>query len=542
MSTLYQIFKDTTSRDNKKKLITIPIAKEDSQSFGSLSITYQKFLNDSVSFANKLIEKGIKTGDVVSLVITNGYPILSCFLGSTFARCIAAPLNSAYKSEEFNFYYKDMGANIVIVQKGLSEALKSAKELGIKVWEIENVENEKEGKLYYRITDPSNGDDLIFSSETISGEDEGDKIKLETVPDKDDKALFLHTSGSTGRPKGVPLTHENLATSSANISSTFHLTPSDCSYVVMPLFHVHGLIGVCLSTFNAGASLVVPPRFSASVFWSQVKQFSVNWYSAVPTIHTILCNVEQSATSSASSSNKGLLRFIRSSSSSLSPTLLETLEQFFGCPVIESYGMTEASHQMASNPLPQDGPRKPGSVGKGFNVQISIVNDNGEHQKQGDVGEVCIKGKNVMHGYHNNPQANIDNFTKDGWFLTGDIGYLDQDGYLILKGRKKEIINRGGEKISPLEVDNALLENDKILEAVCFGVPDEKYGEEIWAAVIPKVPQSITVEEITQFLQKKLISFKVPKKIIITDNFPKTASGKIQRRFIADFFLKQQNQ
>ncbi|EGC36838.1 hypothetical protein DICPUDRAFT_97453 [Dictyostelium purpureum] len=533
MSTLFDIFQNTTKRDNKKTVITIPVLDKETNSFNSYKITYQKFLNDAISIANKINEEGLKKGDVVSNVITNGYPILSCFLGTTFSKCISAPLNSAYKVDEFNFYFKDMGANLVIIQKGLTEAFASAKELGIKVWELTEVT--KGDKLFYTITNPNNNDELIFSTENIGGE-ESDQPKLNVVPEKDDVALFLHTSGTTSRPKGVPLTHENLSVSSSNIANTFHLAPNDCSLVVMPLFHVHGLIGVCLSSFFAGSGLVIPPRFSASVFWQLVRQFNINWYSAVPTIHTILCSVQQGQSENP---NKGLLRFIRSSSSSLSPTLLETLENFFGCPVVESYGMTEASHQMASNPLPQDGARKPGSVGKGMNVQISIVDDQGNHLKQGDVGEVCIKGKNVTHGYHNNPQANIDNFTKDGWFLTGDIGYLDPENYLILKGRKKEIINRGGEKISPLEVDNALLENDKVLEAICFGVPDQKYGEEIWAAIIPKEGQTLTDAEITEFLQKKLVSFKIPKKIIITKELPKTASGKVQRRIISEFFFKQ---
>ncbi|KAF2077201.1 hypothetical protein CYY_001521 [Polysphondylium violaceum] len=532
--TLYEIFKNTTTKNPTKTLVTIPSQQlnTNTNEFSFLNISYQKFLNDSTSFANKLQSQSFKPNDVISIVIPNSYSILSTFMATTFSKCIAAPLNSNYTKDEFNFYFKDMGSKLVIIQKGYKEAIEACIELGIKYWVLEQFEQFDQQRLYYTIKE---NEETIFTTETIGS---NEFIKLDNEPEPNDVALFLHTSGTTSRPKGVPLTHENLATSSKNITDTLHLNEQDCSLVVMPLFHVHGLIGVCLSTFYSGGSLVVPVRFSASVFWNQIKQFKVNWYSAVPTIHTIVCSIQSSAPESTKMSNKGILRFIRSSSSSLSPTLLGTLETFFGCPVIESYGMTEASHQMASNPLPQDGTRKPGSVGRGVNVKISIVNDAGDHLEQGQAGEVCIQGKNVMHGYHNNPQANIDNFTKDGWFLTGDIGFLDAEGYLFLNGRKKEIINRGGEKISPLEVDNALLENDKVLEAVCFGVPDEKYGEEIWAAVIPKEGQELTVEELNQFLQKKLVAFKIPKKIILTTEFPKTASGKIQRRFVSEYFLK----
>jgi len=532
--TLYEILKNSTIKNPTKTLITIPSQQtnnNNSNEFSFINISYQKFINDSITFANKLQSLGYKPNDVISIVIPNGYSILSTFIGTTFSKCIAAPLNSNYTRDEFNFYFKDMGSKLVIIQKGYKEAIDACIELGIKYWLLEQIDEFDKNQLYYNIFE---NEEIILTTQSVCN---NEFIKLDNEPEPNDVALFLHTSGTTSRPKGVPLTHENLGTSSKNITNTLHLTEKDCSLVVMPLFHVHGLIGVCLSTFYSGGSLVVPLRFSASVFWRQVKQFGVNWYSAVPTIHTILCSVQGSDTNQENT-NKGLLRFIRSSSSSLSPTLLESLENFFGCPVIESYGMTEASHQMASNPLPQDGQRKPGSVGRGVNVKISIVNDAGDHLAQGEVGEVCIQGKNVMHGYHNNPQANIDNFTKDGWFLTGDIGFIDTDGFLILKGRKKEIINRGGEKISPLEVDNAILENDKVLEAVCFGVPDEKYGEEIWAAVIPKEGQQLTVDELHQFLQKKLVSFKIPKKIILTTEFPKTASGKIQRRFVSEFFLK----
>lgn len=277
-------------------------------------------------------------------------------------------------------------------------------------------------------------------------------------------------------------------------------------------------------------------KFSAQVFWTDVKTHGATWYSAVPTMHQILL-----ARASESKDHEGVsLRFIRSCSASLAAPVLERLEQMFKAPVLEAYAMTEAAHQMTSNPLPKHGPRKPGSVGKGTNVEITILAEDGKQLPVGEVGEVCIKGQNVTPGYHNNPKATEEAFAY-GWFHTGDQGKLDSEGYLTLTGRLKELINRGGEKISPLEVDSALLGCTSVEEAVAFGVPDEKYGEEVNAAVVLKPGATATESEILAVAKEKLGDFKLPKRIFITDSLPKTATGKIQRRFVAEHFLKPQS-
>jgi len=288
-----------------------------------------------------------------------------------------------------------------------------------------------------------------------------------------------------------------------------------------------------LSTLSTGGAVIIPTRFSASAFWGLIKKYNATWYSAVPTIHQVLLIRENEIPA------KHSLRFIRSCSSSLAPSVLQNMESKFGVPVLEAYGMTEAAHQMASNPLPQDGPHKAGSVGRGTNVQIGILDENGAQKAQGELGEVCIRGANVTPGYYNNPSANEANFTSDGWFRTGDQGFLDTEGYLTLTGRLKELINRGGEKISPLEVDAALIEHPKIAEAICFAVPDPKYGEEVHAAVVPKEGVTVTEKEIEEFAKSKLSAFKVPKKVYIADKLPRTATGKLQRRHIAEFYINQ---
>uniref|UniRef100_A0A2P2N168 Uncharacterized protein MANES_14G025500 n=1 Tax=Rhizophora mucronata TaxID=61149 RepID=A0A2P2N168_RHIMU len=263
-------------------------------------------------------------------------------------------------------------------------------------------------------------------------------------------------------------------------------------------------------------------------------KYDATWYTAVPTIHQIILHLHSSSPEPVYPN----LRFIRSCSASLAPAILTRLEESLGAPVLEAYAMTEAAHLMSSNPLPEDGPHKAGSVGKPVGQEMAILDENGVAQGPNVKGEVCIRGPNVTKGYKNNPDANKVAF-RYGWFHTGDLGFLDLDGYLHLAGRIKELINRGGEKISPIEVDTVLLSHPDIAQAVAFGVPDDKYGEEINCAIIPRDGSNVDEAEVLRFCKKNLAAFKVPKRVFITDSLPKTASGKIQRRIVAEHFLSQ---
>jgi acyl-CoA synthetase (AMP-forming)/AMP-acid ligase II len=314
------------------------------------------------------------------------------------------------------------------------------------------------------------------------------------------------------------------------VVATYALTSADVSLCVMPLFHVHGLVASTLATLRSGGTVVVPPRFSASTFWPAVKVHRATWYTAVPTIHQVL--LTRADEDQAPASGTSGLRFIRSCSSALAPATMTGLEARFGCPVLEAYGMTEAAHQMASNPLPP-APRQPGSVGRGTGVQIAIMDDGGALLPAGAQGEVVIQGPNVTRGYHNNPEGNAAAFTH-GWFRTGDQGVLDAAGYLTLVGRLKELINRGGEKISPREIDEVLLTHLAVAEAVCFGVPDAKYGEEVAAAVVLRGEASAAA--LAAHCRERLAAFKVPKTIYLVTQIPRTATGKIQRRVVAAAF------
>jgi acyl-CoA synthetase (AMP-forming)/AMP-acid ligase II len=491
-------------------------------------LTYGQLQNQIEAVTAALRAGGVQAGEPIAIVLPNNLEYLVVFLGTTWARAVAAPLNPGYKVEEFRFYMEDAGAKAVILAPGDHPAREAARQLQIPVWECAL---DAGGQVFVRQVESQETGDR--SQESGAGMPDTRLLSPDSCllsPVSSDVALFLHTSGTTSRPKGVPLTHGNLMVSIANIAATYELTPRDRSLIVMPLFHVHGLIGATLSTLHTGGAVVIPAKFSAGTFWQTAAKYGVTWYSAVPTIHQILLG-----RADQDNAPRGGLRFIRSCSSALAPAVFHQMEERFGAPVLEAYGMTEASHQMASNPLPPAS-RKPGFVGKGTGVGIVILDEEGQILPAGKQGEVSIRGNNVMHGYLNNPDANKTSFS-NGYFRTGDQGVLDENGYLMLTGRLKELINRGGEKISPLEVDAALLEHPAVAEAVSFAAPDAKYGEEVHAAVVLK--GKATPGEIQAHCLTRLADFKVPKVIHITEGVPRTATGKIQRRHVAAHFLKK---
>ncbi|KAJ2591288.1 hypothetical protein IWW49_001606, partial [Coemansia sp. RSA 1797] len=387
----------------------------------------------------------IPPGTVLSSLLPNGLTCLLVFLATTLQRATAAPLNPAMKQSEIEFYLEDAQSKVLIVPENTdeqSDGVQAARKLNVPVWTAGWEPNA--GLRLAVLGGEAANPVALHTQQTVDG------------PQPDDVALLLHTSGTTGRPKAVPLTHANIARSMANIAATYKLSADDRSFIVMPLFHVHGLIGAVLSSLYAGGSVVVPARFSASHFWPEFIASQSTWYSAVPTIHQILLRHDVP-------NPVPQIRFIRSCSSALAPTVLSELEAKLHAPVLEAYAMTEAAHQMCSNPLPP-AQHKSGSVGLPQGVEVAILDDAGNETQ---LGEVCVRGPNVTHGYLNNAEANAKSFTPEShWFRTGDQGFLDSDGFLVLTGRIKELINRGGEKISPLELDAVLLKCPGVAEAV----------------------------------------------------------------------------
>jgi acyl-CoA synthetase (AMP-forming)/AMP-acid ligase II len=471
---------------------------------GGPRLTYGQLREEIRRGAGALAGLGLRRDQAIGMVFENGPEAIVLFLAAA-AVTAAAPLNPAYTEAELRFYLDDVDAGALIVPPGGAAAARAARPEGAVLVEAAIG---KDGRLGIE----AGGEPLA----PAPFEEPGD----------DDVALMLHTSGTTGRPKRVPLRHRNLTASVANIVATYQLGPADVSLCAMPLFHVHGLLASAMSTLATGGTLVVPAPFNPLGFWQVMREHRPTWYSAVPTIHRMVLSRARDERPEGSES----LRFVRSCSSALAPELMADLERRLGAPVLEAYGMTEACHQIASNPLPP-APREPGSVGTGTGVEVAVLDDHGVELPGGAAGQVAIKGPNVIDGYADNPEANAESFV-DGWFLTGDQGVLDERGYLRLISRIKELINRGGEKISPREVDEVLLRHPAVAEAVAFGSPHPTLGEEVAAAVV--LSGEASEQDLLAYCRGQLAAFKVPRKLHIVAEIPRTATGKVQRRKVAE--------
>ena len=461
-------------------------------------LSYRALRQHVTRVADALASVGVARGDRVAMVLGNGPEAVVAILGAAVAAA-AAPLNPACTEDELRYYLEDVSARALIVPRGGAEAARRAWPAGAPLIEIAV---EAGGKLWLEATPP------------IA------KRRTATAPGPDDVALVLHSSGTTGRPKRAALRHRNLAASARNIVATYGLSSLDTALCVMPLFHIHGLVGCTLSTFASGGTVVMPVRFNPVGFRRILAAHEPTWYTAVPTIHQLILARQRDRAHPGSS-----LRFIRSASSKLHEATLLGLEEAFGVPCLEAYGMTEASHQIASNPLPPAS-RVSGSVGRGVGVRIGVMDAQGQLLTVGASGEVVIQGPSVIDGYDDNPEADARSFT-NGWFRTGDQGFLDSAGYLTLVGRLKEMINRAGEKIAPHEIDEALLKHPAVAEAVSFGVAHDTWGEVVEAAVVLR--GEATEAQILRHCREHLADFKIPTRLYLVESIPKGSTGKIQR-------------
>tara|TARA_B100000686_G_scaffold219200_1_gene226248 strand:- start:3960 stop:5483 length:1524 start_codon:yes stop_codon:yes gene_type:complete len=498
-----------------KKTIYEIIASNDKESIvfeapGETKTTYHE-LREYINLSYKQLSSlNLNSNDKIGIVLNNGSSMAATFIAiaSNFISC---PLNPSFTKEEFKFYLKDLDIKIVIIEKNKSAlAREAADELNIRVINLNNKNLQKVTSLDIDIKEKKPISNNKYSEKNI--------------------AMILHTSGTTSRPKMVPLTHKNLVSSAKNISHTLNLNKNDRCLNIMPMFHIHGLVAAILAPIFNGGSIITPSGFDTLQFFKWVNEFKPTWYTAVPTMHqTILARSER---------NKEIiknnpLKFIRSSSASLPSIVMQNLEKAFRTSVIESYGMTEAAHQMTSNPLPPK-KRKAGFVGIKAGPEVALLKNKKIIKNKPHIeGQIIIKGDNVTEGYLNNEKANSESFYK-GWFLTGDEGIFDEEGYLKISGRIKEIINRGGEKISPKEIDEALMDHENVQQAVTFSVPHEKLGEDLSAAVVLKDNSNCSEEDLKNYCKNKLAKFKIPRKIVILDAIPKGPTGKLQRIGLAD--------
>lgn len=471
---------------------------------GRLDLSYGGLRHLIATTGQSLNALGIGRDDLVAIVLPNGPEMATAFLAIA-SIAATAPLNPAYTAEEFEFYLQDLSTRLLVVAAGgNSSAIQCAAKLGIPIVA------------------------LVVPMGSPAGYFEMGGAELRAAPSASPEAstvaLVLHTSGTTSRPKIVPLTQGNICASARHIAQSLHLTPADRCLQVMPLFHIHGLIAAVLSSLQAGASVCCTSGFNALQMFSQIRDFRPTWYTAVPTMHqAILTRVPRNR----DVIRENPLRFIRSSSAALPPGVMMDLEAAFGCPLIEAYGMTEAAHQMTSNRLPP-GDRFSGSVGVAAGPEVGIMDEEGNLLSVGTLGEIVIRGPNVTMGYRNNPGANALAFVGD-WLRTGDQGVLDSQGYLRLTGRLKEIINRGGEKISPREVDEVLLNHPAVAQVVAFALPHPMLGEDVAALVVLQPNAQVTEQELRQFASQYLADMKVPQKIFFLEEIPKGATGKLQR-------------
>ncbi len=466
-----------------------------------LRLTYAELHEAIAACAGRLAFVGVEAGDRVALSFPNSIAFLVAFLAVVELGAAAAPLNGALGEREVAEELSDLVATRLLYAADNRAAASAAAALDI----------------------PTN---LVAMTDGRIEVEHATGLHPASSSDASSIALLLHTSGTTSRPKTVPIRQRNLSASTATIVATYGLSGDDITYCVMPLFHVHGLVAATLGTLASGGTIVIPPKFSATGFWEDIIDSGATWYTAVPTIHSLVLN-KATEMESAPSHN---LRFVRSCSAPLPAPEWRRYEDRVQVPLVEAYGMTEAAHQMSSNLLPPQH-RRAGTVGVATGIEIALLDDDWNEVPTGERGEVCVRGASIVDGYLNNPEANAANF-KNGWFRTGDVGTKSDDGFLTLVGRTKELINRAGEKVSPYEIEAVLLEHPAVSEAAAYPIPHPIYGETVGAVVVLR--SEATEADLLAHCAGVLASFKVPTAIAVLPEIPKGPTGKVQRRSLAE--------
>ena len=472
-------------------------------SYGSLT----RLVDD---LAGQLADGGLRPGDRVGLRAPSSAEFVVGLFAASRAGLVAVPLDPALPVADQQARVRAAGARVVVVGDLEPAATGDAR---FSSWPISLVVG---------------GGNVGVHLDTAAG-----PYPPASAPGdlSADDALIMFTGGTTGTPKMVPWTHDNIATSVRNVIATYGLGPDDATVAVMPLFHGHGLIATLLSTLTSGGAVLVPARgkFSAHTFTDDVDAAHATWFTAVPTIHQILLDRSPAQAGSTGTA----LRFIRSCSAALHPEVAEAVQAKFAAPVLSAYGMTEATHQVASTG--ETDKIAAGLVGRPTGVEFQIVGDDGRPCPPDGIGEIWVRGPTVVRGYLANPTATAQTFT-DGWLHTGDLGSLSPGGELTLQGRIKELINRGGEKISPERVEGVLAGHPNVVEAAVFGVPDRLYGETVAAVVVPDRSAPPTSAALAEYCRDRLAAFEVPASIGIVDELPHTAKGSLDRRAVAERF------
>jgi len=454
----------------------------------------------------------VEVKDFGSILMQNSPEFVFCYLGLMRAGCVAAPINVHLAAPEIAY----------ILNHSESKVLFTTPEF---LSRIESIRHELKFLRHMVVLDApkeSSYIDFYKSLASISGSTLGG-LWVESIDD----AEIIYTSGTTGKPKGVLLTHENILVDAQNITEWFHFNPENRLMCILPLFHVNGEIVTLMTPLYFGGSVVLNERFSASNFWQRLAEYKVNCFSTVPSVLSILLNNPK-----PEGLDLGALRFAICGAAPLPVELMLQFEKTFGIPIVEGYGLSETTCYSSFNPLGKD--RRVGSIGVAVGNEMTILDEWDEEVPPGEIGEICVRGENVLQGYFKNPEATKQAFRRGGWFATGDLGMKDSDGFFYIMDRKKEMINRGGEKVFPREVDEVLFMNSKVKEAATVGIADKIYGEEVRAYVVLKDGSYATDEEIIQFCKQHLAWFKCPKSIRFVKEIPKGPTGKILRRELSE--------
>jgi len=489
-NTLKELVNDQARVIGESTFLVSPTKEED--------INFYEFKEEVDKIGKVLISNGVRKGDKVSIILRNGIEASTSFFGITNIGGVVVPINISLKEKELEYLLVNSDSKYIITNKEFLNSMLSDTTIVSKV---------------------NLGRDLVLIKLINQlSDDYCDNNELT----KKDLALILYTSGTTGKPKGVMLTHENLLVEAEHISMAHDLYKKDIALCILPLFHINGLVVTLITPMFVGIKVVMPEKFSVSMFWRWIHKYRVTWFSAVPTILSIILSKEVDEKLDLS-----CMRFARSASAALPIAVIEEFQNRFHVQIIESYGISEGASQITTNPVPPQ-KTKVGSVGFGFGNELRVVDENLNELPAFKQGEIIVRGDNIAIGYYKNEIATKEAFV-DGWFHTGDIGYFDDEGYLFISGRKKELINRAGEKFSPREIDEVLYMIPEVELAATVGVPNNLYGEEVVAYIKLKNNKDLDISEIIDFCTERLAYFKVPKEIFFVNEFPQGPNGKIQR-------------
>jgi len=480
-----------------------------------LTLTYSQLRDDSVALGKHLLRKGMQKGDKISFMLGNGYQTTKIFLGAMYAGFVIAPLNLLAQPSQLEYVLGHSDAKLIFFTEDQQEKVETACKALSRNIELIEIDNDA----------PS-----IFS-----GHEELSRFELPEVHEEDD-ALLLYTSGTTGLPKGAVLSHKNMVSGGLYTALAHELTPDDRALCSLPLYHINGEVVTAVCPLVSGGSVVMPHRFRTSDFWELISEHRCTWFSVVPTIISYLTN-------STEIEGKGFhleqLRFGRSASAPLPPALQKAFEEKFKIGIVETMGLTETAAPVFSNPM-DPSRRKCGSPGQAVGNEAKIVDKSGKEVPRGTQGEIMIRGDNVMKEYYKAPEQTAKAIEPDGWFHTGDIGFMDEDGFVYVTGRLKELIIKGGENIAPKEIDEACYKHPAVLQAAAVGIPDERYGEEIMLCCTLKPGHSLAEEELRLHCEIHLGRFKTPKVIRFMEDLPKGPSGKIQRLKLPELVNKME--